>query len=169
MIQTDAPINPGNSGGPLLDSAGRLIGINTAIYSPSGANAGIGFAVPVDTINLIVPELIKNGKIIRPGLGVNIASDPVAQRLGVDGVLVMDVQTGPGGAADRAGLQGPSNVHAGLPASGDAIVALDGTEIHKQHDLHHALDSHKVGDLVTLTLQNSGQRRDVKVTLQALP
>jgi S1-C subfamily serine protease len=103
VIQTDASINPGNSGGPLLDSAGRLIGINTAIFSPSGANAGIGFAVPVDTVNSIVPQLLEHGHLIRPGLGIsNIASDQLAQKLGLDGVLVL--QVAPDGAAAHAGI-----------------------------------------------------------------
>ncbi len=88
MIQTDASINPGNSGGPLLDSAGRLIGINTAIYSPSGANAGIGFAVPVDTVNTIVPQLIKFGKLTRPAMGINILSDQMAQQQKIEGVVI---------------------------------------------------------------------------------
>ena len=87
VIQTDASINPGNSGGPLLDSSGRLIGINTAIYSPSGANAGIGFAVPVDTVNQIVPQLMKFGKITRPGLGISILADQIAQQNRIDGVV----------------------------------------------------------------------------------
>jgi S1-C subfamily serine protease len=89
VIQSDAAINPGNSGGPLLDSAGRLIGVNTAIYSPSGASAGIGFAIPVDTVNRIVPELIRYGKLTRPGIGVQIAEDQIAQQLGIKGVLVV--------------------------------------------------------------------------------
>src|SRR5215510_1296715 len=101
VIQTDASINPGNSGGPLLDSAGRLIGINTAIYSPSGANAGIGFAVPVDTVNAIVPRLLRDGKILRPGLAFQPLSDQTAMQNGIDGVIVFRVQQG--GAADQAG------------------------------------------------------------------
>src|SRR5207247_8626687 len=84
VIQTDAAVNPGNSGGPLLDSAGRLIGVNTAIYSPSGANAGIGFAIPVDVVNRIVPELIRNGRVPTPGIGIVAASEAVATRLGVE-------------------------------------------------------------------------------------
>src|SRR5207249_6639405 len=94
VIQTDGAINPGNSGGPLLDSCGRLIGVNSAIYSPSGASAGIGFAIPVDTVNRIVPELIRYGKITRPGIGVQAAEDQIAQQLGVKGVLIVDVVAG---------------------------------------------------------------------------
>src|SRR5262249_42438409 len=108
VIQSDAAINPGNSGGPLLDSAGRLIGVNTAIFSPSGVSAGIGFAIPVDTVNRLVPELIRSGKITRPGLGIQLVEDEqinaqVMQRLGVKGVLVVDVSRG--GAAAKAGIQ----------------------------------------------------------------
>ena len=104
VIQTDAAINPGNSGGPLLDSVGRLIGVNTQIVSPSGAYAGIGFAVPVDTVNRVVPELIKHGKLIRPGLGVTLIPDAMAKRWGVHGVVIGKVIRG--GGAERAGLRG---------------------------------------------------------------
>jgi S1-C subfamily serine protease len=162
VIQTDASINPGNSGGPLLDSAGRLIGVNTAIYSPTGANAGIGFAVPVDTVNLIVPQLLKHGKIVRPGLGVNIVGDHIAAQNKIDGVIIYQVT--PGGAADRAGLQGVQ----GQGVLGDVIVAIDGTPIHKANDLYKALDSHKVGDTVEITVMNNGEKRGAKVTLQAV-
>ena len=101
VIQSDAAINPGNSGGPLLDSAGRLIGVNTAIYSPSGVSAGIGFAIPVDTVNRIVTELIRFGKVVRPGFGVQVADEQIAQRLNVTGVLIVDVARG--SAAAKAG------------------------------------------------------------------
>ncbi|MGN6110741.1 MAG: S1C family serine protease [Kofleriaceae bacterium] len=166
VIQTDASINPGNSGGPLLDSAGRLIGVNTAIYSPSGANAGIGFAVPVDTVNAIVPQLIKHGRVTRPGLGINVLSDQIAQQQKIEGVVILGVT--PGGAADLAGIAGARHEPGGL-ALGDVIVKLDGTEVHRSSDLFRALDNHKVGDEVDVTLENQGQRRTVKVTLQALP
>jgi len=165
VIQTDASINPGNSGGPLLDSAGRLIGINTAIYSPSGANAGIGFAVPVDTINRFVPELIKNGKITRPGIGISTISDAAAAQNRIDGVAVLSVTQG--GAADQAGISGVKSL-GGAPQLGDVIVNIDGTEIHRHIDLFRVIDGHKVGDIVEVTLLNAGQRRTVKVTLQAL-
>ncbi len=166
VIQTDASINPGNSGGPLLDSAGRLIGINTAIYSPSGANAGIGFAVPVDTINAIVPQLLKDGKLTRPGLGINILQDRVAIQQGIDGVVIMGVT--PGGAADKAGIVGIKQANGGMEV-GDVIVKLDATDVHRSSDLFRALDAHKVGDEVDVTLENQGKRRVVKITLQALP
>jgi S1-C subfamily serine protease len=167
VIQTDASINPGNSGGPLLDSSGRLIGINTAIYSPTGAYAGIGFAVPVDTVNLIVPQLLKHGKIVRPGLGISIANDQHAARGGIDGVVIMQVV--PGGAADKAGLQGATSVVGGIIPS-DVIVGIDNVVIHKQNDLFKALDQHRVGDVVDVQVDNkqTGKRRTVKVTLQAI-
>jgi S1-C subfamily serine protease len=165
VIQTDASINPGNSGGPLLDSSGRLIGINTAIYSPSGANAGIGFAVPVDTVNAIVPQLMKFGKITRPGLGINPLSDAVAQRNNIDGVAIVQIQ--PGGAADKAGMTGASRSASGVQIN-DVIVEIEGAPIHHLNDLYKALDNHKVGDTVQVTLENKGERRKVKVELQAV-
>jgi S1-C subfamily serine protease len=165
VIQTDASINPGNSGGPLLDSSGRLIGINTAIYSPSGANAGIGFAVPVDTVNTIVPQLMKFGKITRPGLGINPLGDALAARNGIDGVAIVQVQ--PGGAADKAGMTGASRSSAGIQLN-DVIVEIEGAAIHHLNDLYKALDNHKVGDTVEVTLDNKGERRKVKVQLQAV-
>jgi S1-C subfamily serine protease len=168
VIQTDAAINPGNSGGPLLDATGRLIGINTAIYSPSGAYAGIGFAVPVDTVNAIVPQLISHGKVMRPGLGISTLSDHVAQRFGQDGVIIQRVS--PNGAAAQAGLKGtrPSPDGHGW-VLGDVIVALDDVPIHKMADLYKALDAHKVGDTVTVTVENQGERRSASVRLQAIP
>ncbi len=169
VIQTDASINPGNSGGPLLDSSGRLIGINTAIYSPSGANAGIGFAVPVDTVNAIVPQLLKHGKIVRPGLGISIGNDALAARVGIDGVIVL--QVAPNGAAQKAGIEGVGrDPQSGAAVAGDVIVGIDNNVIHKQNDLFKALDNHKVGDVVDVHLESkrTGKRRTVKVTLQAV-
>ncbi len=167
VIQTDASINPGNSGGPLLDSSGRLIGINTAIYSPSGANAGIGFAVPVDTVNAIVPQLLEHGRVVRPGLGISIAHDAHAAQAGIDGVVIMQVV--PGGAADKAGLVGATSVVGGI-VPGDVIVGIDNIVIHKQNDLFKALDAHKVGDVIDVHVENkqTGKRRTAKVTLQAI-
>ncbi|MCX5741162.1 MAG: trypsin-like peptidase domain-containing protein [Proteobacteria bacterium] len=165
VIQTDASINPGNSGGPLLDSSGRLIGINTAIYSPSGANAGIGFAVPVDTITAAVPQLIKFGKLTRPGLGINILTDQIAVSQGIKGVVILGVQVG--GAAEKAGIVGTQQTPDGT-VLGDVIVALGGTEIKSSTDLYKLLDAHKVGDEVDLSVEKDGARRTVKVTLQAI-
>ncbi|HTE51974.1 MAG TPA: trypsin-like peptidase domain-containing protein [Kofleriaceae bacterium] len=167
VIQTDAAINPGNSGGPLLDSAARLIGINTAIYSPSGAFAGIGFAVPVDTINLIVPELVAHGKVERPGLGIRPAPDNIARQLNLKGVLIEDVTAD--SAAGRAGLLGIKKGPSGRWVLGDVIVGIDEQPVGDLTDLYRQLDKHKVGDSVTLDVVRSNDKRQVKVKLQALP
>ena len=166
VIQTDASINPGNSGGPLLDSSGRLIGINTAIFSPSGANAGIGFAVPVDTINSIVPQLLTYGKVTRPGLGINTLPDQITAQYRIDGVVILQVV--PGGAADQAGIVGAKSM-GGAVSPNDVIVGMDNVEIHRLKDLFKVLDAHKVGDVIDVTVENAGKRRTVKVTLQAIP
>jgi S1-C subfamily serine protease len=166
VIQSDAAINPGNSGGPLLDSAGRLIGVNTAIYSPSGASAGIGFAIPVDTVNRIVPELIRSGKITRPGLGVQIAEEQIAQRLGVKGVLVVDVASG--SAAARAGIQPTRRDAAGRVRLGDVITAVDGKKVESPNDLFLALEKYKVGDTVTVTSLRDGRTVQTTVRLEAI-
>jgi S1-C subfamily serine protease len=166
VIQSDAAINPGNSGGPLLDSAGRLIGVNTAIYSPSGASAGIGFAIPVDTVNRIVPELIRSGKIIRPGLGVQIADEQIAQRLGVKGILVVDVLRG--GAADRAGIQPARRDAQGRVRLGDVITAIDGKKVESPNELFLALEKYKVGDVVSVTSTRDGRTVQSKLTLDAV-
>jgi S1-C subfamily serine protease len=164
VIQTSAAINPGNSGGPLLDSAGRLIGMNTAILSPSGAFAGIGFAIPVDEINRIVPELIQHGKVVRPRMGVRLAPDELAKQAGVDhGALIMKVV--PDSGAAKAGLQGTRREDSGKIVLGDVIVALDGNPIESSEDLYSALQKHKAGDIITLTIIRDGKRQDVKVTL----
>jgi S1-C subfamily serine protease len=165
VIQTSAPINPGNSGGPLLDSAGRLIGMNTAILSPSRTFAGIGFAIPVDEINQVVTQLIRHGKVVRPVLGVRLAQDQQARQLGVDqGAVIMRVQ--PDSAAAEAGLQGVRRDRSGNIILGDVIVALDGKPINNSQDLHANLQEHQVGDTVTLTIERNGERQDVKVTLK---
>jgi len=108
VIQTDAAINPGNSGGPLLDSAGRMIGMNTAIYSPSGTSSGVGFAVPMDTIRRLVPQLIESGRPARAGLGVQVANDYIARRQRIRGVIVID--SAPGSAAAAAGIEGLTKI-----------------------------------------------------------
>jgi S1-C subfamily serine protease len=164
VIQTDAAINPGNSGGPLLDSAGRLIGINTQIISPSGAYAGIGFAVPVDTINWIIPELIKHGKLIRPGLGVSLIPDAIVKRWGAKGLVIGRVASG--GAADRAGLRGVRESAIGRIELGDVVTAVDGKPVETADDLLAILDRHKVGDKVSVEFLRDGRRQHVTVTLQ---
>lgn len=166
LIQTDAAINPGNSGGPLLDSSGRLIGINTAIYSPSGASAGIGFAVPVDTVARVVPQLVKTGRYVRASLGV-IADEQVNSRLeeltGRDGVFILEVQ--PGSAAAKAGLTGIARGPEGM-VPGDVIVALDGKKVGSLGELLARLDEHRVGDSVRLTIEKNGITREAALELQ---
>jgi len=164
VIQTDAAINPGNSGGPLLDSAGRLIGVNTAIYSPSGASAGIGFAIPVDTVNRIVPELIRSGKVTRPGLGVQIAEDQLAERLGVTGVLVVEVVQG--SAAAKAGLRPTRREASGRVRLGDVITSVDGKKVESSNELFLMLEKYKVGDSINVSLLRDGKAVQVKVTLE---
>src|SRR5713226_93479 len=166
VIQTDAAINPGNSGGPLLDSAGRLIGVNAAIYSPSGASAGIGFAIPVDTVNRIVPELIRYGRVTRPGIGVQIAEEQIAERLGVTGVLVVDVA--PGSAAAKAGIQPTRRESSGRVRLGDVIVAIDGKKVESPNDLFLLLEKYKVGDVVAVSLLREGKTVETKVALAAV-
>jgi S1-C subfamily serine protease len=163
VIQTDAAINPGNSGGPLLDSAGRLIGITSSILSPSGAFAGVGFAIPVDEVNQVVTELIRNGKVTRPGLGVALAPDQLSERIGLDGVLVMRVD--PGGPAADAGLRPTERDLQGNITLGDVITAIDNQPVRSTEDYFSALEGHKPGDQVTLSIERDGQSRQVTVTL----
>lgn len=167
LIQTDAAINPGNSGGPLLDSAGRLIGINTAIYSPSGASAGIGFAVPVDTVNRVVPQLIKSGKYLRPALGIEVdegLNQRLAALLKVDGVVILRVA--PGSAAAVAGLKGATVSRDGGIVPGDIIVGIDGKPVEGVGKLLSRLDDYKVGDTVKVKLLRDGKETELAVTLQ---
>lgn len=166
VIQTDAAINPGNSGGPLLDSSGRLIGVNTQIVSPSGAFAGIGFAVPVDTVNRIVPELIKHGKLIRPGLGVSLVPDAMARRWGIKGLIIGKVARG--GSAERAGLRGARETATGRIELGDIILAVDGKPVDTVDDLMEIMERHKVGDRVTVEVLRGNKRHAVNVVLQAV-
>ena len=158
MIQTDAAINPGNSGGPLLDSAGRVIGVNTAIVSPSGTNAGIGFAVPIDTVNRVVPSLIRGGRMPTPGIGIVAASEAVAARVGREGVII--VRTVPGSPAERAGLSG---VDAASGTIGDIIVAVNGRTVRKLSDLTDALERVAVPGRVELTVERGGAQRTVPI------
>ncbi len=167
VIQTDAAINPGNSGGPLMDSGGRLIGINTAIYSPSGASAGIGFAVPVDTVTRIVPQLIEHGKVIRPGLGITF--DPVLnQRTGLKGVIILTIQ--PDSAADEAGLKPTMrDTRSGEIILGDIILEIDGEKIETEKDLFKLLDNKQVGDTLAMKVRRGDEEKSVEVTLKPLP
>ncbi|RJP32014.1 MAG: PDZ domain-containing protein [Phycisphaerales bacterium] len=170
VIQTDAAINPGNSGGPLLDSAGRLIGVNTQIASPSGASAGIGFSVPVDTVNKIVPQLIKYGRVIRPDPGVAVHSDHFARRIGIyEGVLIDDVIRG--SAADRAGLLGTTIVRDGryyrIARLGDVIVSVAGQPVGDQNAYLNALERHEIGEEIEIGYIRDGRRATAMVTLES--
>ena len=166
VIQTDAAINPGNSGGPLLDSAGRLIGVNTAIYSPSGASAGIGFAIPVDEVNRIVPRLIRDGRVTRPTLGMSAAPPDLNEALGLGpGLAIVGITKG--GPADGSGLEPFRRERHGTIVSGDMIVAVDGHPIANFDDLLEQLEQHQPGEQVTLRLKRAGREREVKVTLGA--
>lgn len=159
VIQTDAAINPGNSGGPLLDSAGRLIGVNTAIFSPSGASAGIGFAIPVDVVNRVVPELIRNGRTRNPGIGIIAGQESIAARLGIDGVVVVRVIRGSPAAA--AGLRG---VDPQTGALGDVIVAVGDQPVRRLADLTAAMAAAGIDATVDLTVVRDGRTRRVRVT-----
>jgi S1-C subfamily serine protease len=165
VIQTDAAINPGNSGGPLLDSAGRLIGVNTAIVSPSGGYAGVGFAIPVDTVNWVVPQLIAHGRVQRPTLGVELASDHIARRSGIAGAIVTRVVDGSG--ADRAGMRPISRDRRGRAVVGDVIIAINGESIRSAGELGLALEKHQEGDTVTVTVNRNGREKDLRVRLGA--
>ncbi len=158
VIQTDAAINPGNSGGPLLDSAGRLIGVNTAIVSPSGASAGIGFAIPVDVVNRVVPELIRAGRVRNPGIGIIAGQEATAARLGIDGVVILRVLRG--SPAAQAGLRG---VDAQSGTIGDVIISAGGQEVHRLADLTGAIAQAGVGASVDLSVLRDGQVRRVRV------
>src|SRR5262245_6770629 len=167
VIQTDAAINPGNSGGPLLDSSGRLIGVNAQIFSPAGTSAGIGFAIPVDTVNRIVPQIIRHRHAIRIGLGISLIPDWWVRRAGMSGVLFQSVSEG--GGAERGGLRPtPVGEDGTVREIGDLIVAVDGVKVGSKDDLTRILDRHEAGDRVTVTVERDGRRRDLSVTLRPL-
>ena len=164
VIQTDAAINPGNSGGPLLDSAGRLIGVNSAIYSPSGASAGIGFAIPVDEVNRIVPRLIRDGRITRPTLGVASANDGLRRALRApEGVAL--VQVSPGGPAARAGLLAYARNRDGSIVPGDVITAINDEPVASLDDMLTVLEKHQPGESLNLSLWRNGAKRKQAVQL----
>jgi len=170
-IQTDASINPGNSGGPLLDSHGRMIGINSQIESPSGASAGVGFAIPINIAKRVVPELVKNGEVRRPKLGVTtraVESLSNQVRLPVSsGALVINVV--PDSGAARAGLRGIVQTEDGDVEIGDIIVGLDGQKVSNNDDLYRALDKHQVGDTVNVEIYRDGRQMTVPVKLTETP
>ena len=163
VIQTDAAINPGNSGGPLLNSSGELIGVNTAIYSPSGAYAGIGFSIPVDVVSWVIPDLIKFGKINRPTLGIELASQRIMQKLGQEGILVLQVLKN--GAASKAGIQPTTRNKYGEIVLGDIITKIDDYEIRSRDDLLLTLEKYKPGDEVEITYLRDDKKRTIRLEL----
>lgn len=168
MIQTDAAINMGNSGGPLLDSSGNLIGMNTVIFSTSGSSAGLGFAVPADTIRVIAPQLIQHGKVIRPGLGIGIVPDSMKRRIigDVKGIIISHVDIK--GSAAKAGLKGMTQDRFGRTYLGDIILSIDNQDVDNLDDIYQVLDKHKIGDEVTVKYTREGKVLTAKVKLQAL-
>jgi S1-C subfamily serine protease len=163
VIQTDAAINPGNSGGPLLDSAGRLIGVNTQIASPSGASAGIGFAIPVDEVNRIVPRLIRDGRFVRPAIGISAGSPNLSRALGLPKGVPL-VQVAPDSPAARAGLQ-PFRRRGNEVAPGDVITAVNDEPVESLDDMLEAFERRQPGERVTLGVWREGRTRKVVVTL----
>lgn len=166
VIQTDAAINPGNSGGPLLDSFGRLIGVNTAIKSPTGTYSGVGFAVPVETVNRIVTKLINYGKVGRPGLGISLIPEHVMSRLRIEGVGIREVYKDT--SAEEAGLRGVKHLPSGQIEIGDIIIECDGSQVRKSSDLIRILDRHEVGDEVDIVIIRSGVKRSVRIAIQSI-
>ncbi|MGB1242499.1 MAG: S1C family serine protease [Chitinophagales bacterium] len=162
-IQTDAAINPGNSGGPLLDSSGRLIGVNTSIYSPSGAYAGIGFCIPSDVVNWVVPDLIEHGKLMRPSIGVQFASANANKRFDFKGALVLDVIKG--SAAAKIGMRPTMRDARGNIRWGDIVVGIDGEKIESRNDLLLLLEKYKAGDEVKLTIIRDDNEIEVALIL----
>jgi len=159
LIQTDAAINPGNSGGPLLDSAGRLIGMNVAIYSPSGASAGIGFAIPVDNVNRVVPNLITNGRFIQPIVGISAndtANKLIVKELGIKGVLVL--QVGSGTPAEKAGLIA-SQLIGGDLVLGDVIQAIDNEKVENMNDFLNIIEKHQLNDTIMISILRQGRKK----------
>ncbi|KAG2710384.1 hypothetical protein I3760_04G024400 [Carya illinoinensis] len=167
VIQTDAAINPGNSGGPLLDSSGNLIGINTAIYSPSGASSGVGFSIPVDTVGGIVDQLVRFGKVTRPILGIKFAPDQSVEQLGVSGVLVLDAPAN--GPAGKAGLQPTKRDSYGRLILGDIITSVNGKKVTNGSDLYRILDQCEVGDTVTIEVLRGDRKEKIPVILEPKP
>jgi S1-C subfamily serine protease len=163
VIQTDAAINPGNSGGPLLNSLGQLVGVNTAIFSPSGASAGIGFAIPVNTVKEVVPQLISFGRLYRPVIGIELASDRWARRYGIEGVPI--VRVFPGMPAERAGLRGVWRNFRGDMQLGDVIVAINGEPIESADAYLSFMEQRKPGEKVVITARRDGKVKDFELRL----
>lgn len=167
MIQTDAAINQGNSGGPLLNSSGELIGMNTMIFSTSGSSAGLGFAVPVDTVKRIVPQLIKHGKVIRPGLGIGILEEHVRERyVGEKGAAISFVD--PEGAAAEGGLRGMMKDSFGRIYIGDVLLKINGKEVNSKDDVYHELEKYEIGDTINVEYLREKRKQKAKIRLKAL-
>lgn len=163
MIQTDASINPGNSGGPLLDSRGFLLGMNTMIFSESGSSAGIGFAVPSSTINRIVTQIIKNGRVVQVGIGIEHFDSMINRQLDIEGVIIRAVAQN--SAAARAGIRGTSRLATGEIVLGDVIVGVEAMKIRNYDDLYNAFESFQVGETVKISFLRDGRRQTVPVQL----
>lgn len=168
MIQTDAAINMGNSGGPLLNSSAKLIGMNTVIFSTSGSSAGLGFAVPVDTISEVVPQLITHGKLIRPGLGIGIVPEGMKERMMGDGKGVIISHVDEKGGAAKAGLRGLTHDKFGRMYLGDIILKIDNKGVNNLDDIYQILELKKVGDTVEVEFRREGKKQKKKVKLNAL-
>jgi S1-C subfamily serine protease len=166
VIQTDAAINPGNSGGPLLDSFGRLIGVNTAIISPSGTYSGVGFAVPVDTVNRIVTKLINHGKVGRPGFGISLIPEHIMSRIGIEGVGILEVFKG--SSAEEAGLREVKRLPNGRIEIGDIIIEVDGSKIRESSDLVRSLDRHEVGEEVDIIIIRENVKKSMRIVIQSV-
>lgn len=165
VIQTDAAINPGNSGGPLLDSSSRLIGVNTMIYSPSGASAGIGFSIPVEVVNWVVPDIIKYGRVKRPLLGIAIVPQKIVNRLEIEGAMIAEVNRGSG--AEQAGLKGVTVNQEGYQQPGDIITSIDGQKVTSNNDLFLVLERYKPGERVEIVFYRDNQKKKTIVTLDS--
>lgn len=163
MIQTDAAINPGNSGGPLIDSRGYLIGMNSAIMSSSGSSAGVGFAVPSNTINRIVSQIIKHGRVIQPGIGIGALPGTISKYLNVDGVIIGSISRG--SPAEKANLRGTERVAGGRIKIGDIIVAIDGKKVANYDDLYNLIENKAIGDTVALTYLRENKKQTIKIGL----
>jgi S1-C subfamily serine protease len=167
VIQTDAAINPGNSGGPLLDSEGHLIGVSTLIYSPSGASAGVGFAIPVNTVQRVVPQLIEHGKIKRAGLGVVLVPDSYRRRIGIKGAMIQEIQKG--SAAEQAGLRPIRRNAFGDVVIGDIIIAVDDQKVENNDGLVDYVDTNKkIGDKINVRFIRDQKEYGTTVILQEL-
>ena len=166
VVQTDAAINPGNSGGPLLDSFGRLIGVNTAIISPSGTYSGVGFAVPVDTVNRVVTKLINYGKVGRPGFGISLIPEHIMSRIGIEGVGILEVFKG-SSAAD-AGLREVKRLPNGRIELGDIIIEVDGSKVKNSTDLVRTMDRHEVGDEVDIVIIRNNVKKTMRIVIQSI-